>query len=164
EGEERSGSSGENHLLGEGDRAPDFILTDQNHNQVSLGDFKGRPRFVVFIYTHCEDVCPVVIENRKRLERDLAPSIGGGIIFLAVTIDPERDTPEVLKRFVKKIGVETKDLYLLGGNPRDVEKVLLDYNISVFRNRHTGHVVGHSSVGFAIDGEGVIRETLQFSI
>lgn len=151
------------HSLDQGDVAPLFVLTNQDRQKIAFSDFSGRPRFVVFIYTHCEDVCPLILQNRKQLEKDMEPSIGSGVVFLAITFDPENDTPEVLKAFIKEIGVETKDLHLLTGETQEVEKVLLAYEIGLVIDKATGRVTGHSAVGFAIDRNGIIREVFNFS-
>ncbi len=151
------------HLLDEGDEAPLFTLTNQDRKKIALSDFSGRPRFVVFIYTHCEDVCPLILQDRKRLEEDMAQTIGSEIVFLAVTFDPINDTPEVLKTFIEKIGVDTKDLHLLTGDLQEVEAVLRAYAIGVIRDKATGQIEGHSALGFAIDRNGIVREVFNFS-
>ena len=149
--------------LNVGTAAPEFSLIDQDNKPVSLSDFAGRPRFVVFIYTHCKDVCPLILQNRRRLEADLVPIIGEGIVFLGITFDPKEDTPAVLKAFIKKTGVETRDLHLLTGSEETVNKVLRDYEINVVRETGTGRAVGHSAIGYAVDKDGVIREIFNFS-
>jgi protein SCO1/2 len=170
EGEEQSGntqeeesSESQREALKEGDPAPPFVLTDQDRKQIGLSDFNGRPRFLVFIYTHCKDLCPLILQNRDHLEAEAEPSIGKGIVFLAVTLDPQNDTPEVLRAFVKKIGVDTRDLHLLSGPVRKVEKVLDEYEIGVIQDGAGGQVMGHTSVGYAIDRDGIIRAIYNFS-
>jgi len=149
--------------LDQGDVAPLFALTNQDRKKIALSDFSGRPRFVLFIYTHCEDVCPLILQDRKRIEADLEPTIGKGVVFLGVSLDPQNDTPEVLKAFIAKIGVDTKDLHLLTGETEEVAKVLRAYDIGVILDKATGLVTGHSSVGFAIDKNGIVTEVFNFS-
>ena len=170
EGEEQSGnnqeedsSESQREALKEGDPAPPFALTDQDRKKIALSDFSGRPRFLVFIYTHCKDLCPLILQNRAHLEAEAEPSIGKGIVFLAVTLDPQNDTPDVLKAFIKKIGVDTRDLHLLSGPVPEVEKVLDEYEISVIQDGGGGQVMGHTSVGYAIDRDGIIKAIYNFS-
>ncbi|MFQ5598510.1 MAG: SCO family protein [Nitrospiria bacterium] len=149
--------------LDKGDSAPPFELTDQNGERIALSDFNGRPRFVTFVYTHCEDVCPLILQNRRRLEADMTPVIGDGIVFIGITVDPENDSSAVLKAFIQKIGVETRDLHLLTGSVEAVEAVLLAYNVGLVKEGEFGRVVGHSGLGYAIDAAGIIRDIYNFS-
>jgi protein SCO1 len=80
-----------------------FTLTDQNGRRVSERDFAGRYRIVYFGYTFCPDVCPVDMQvigaGLRRFEAD-APARAARVQPLFITLDPARDTPDVLRRFV----------------------------------------------------------------
>jgi len=156
-------SQPQSKAMEEGDAAPTFVLVDQDRKRIALSDLNGRPRFLTFIHTHCKDVCPLILRNRRQLEQQVEPAIGTRIIFLAVTMDPEHDSPKVLKAFIRKTGVDTKDLHLLTGDVQTVRKVLNEYNIGVVRDATTGYVEGHSTVGYAIDKEGIIKKIYNFS-
>ena len=80
--------------------APDFTLTDQDGNDVSLSDFDGKVVVVAFTYTSCTDVCPIIEANMKYMAGELGDSYGEDVVYLSVTIDPIRDTPEVLAQYV----------------------------------------------------------------
>ena len=77
--------------------APDFALTSQDGAEVTLGDFRGKVVAVAFIYTSCPDVCPMLTDKMARVQDELGPDFGTEIAFVSITVDPERDTPEVLK-------------------------------------------------------------------
>jgi protein SCO1/2 len=84
----------------------DFTLTDQNGDKVSLSDFRGKPVFLFFGYTHCPDICPttlaVLAQALRLLESD--PVVAAELQGLFVSVDPARDTPESLKDYVAFFG------------------------------------------------------------
>src|SRR5689334_2029732 len=76
-----------------------FKLTDQNGNTITDADIKGRPFLVFFGYTHCPDVCPTTLFDVSEVLRALGKDADGtGALF--VTVDPERDTPAVMKDYL----------------------------------------------------------------
>jgi len=77
--------------------APEFSLTSQDGRQVTLADFRGRVVAVTFIYTSCTTTCPVLTPTMSFVQDQLGPKFGTKIAFVSITVDPERDTPEVLK-------------------------------------------------------------------
>ena len=78
----------------------DFDLVDHNGQPASLGDFQGTPLLVVFGYTSCPDVCPTVLSHLAELLDDLERE-GVTATGAFITIDPARDTPEVLSDYVR---------------------------------------------------------------
>ncbi|MBT4058922.1 MAG: SCO family protein [Euryarchaeota archaeon] len=87
-------------------QAPDFTLTDQDGNPVSLSEFDGKVMVVAFTYTHCPDVCPVIEANMKYMQGELGESYNEDVAYLSISIDPLRDTPEVLAQYVEENGFE----------------------------------------------------------
>ena len=79
--------------------APDFTLTDQTGQTVRLSDQKGKAVVVCFIYTSCPDICPIIAASLHQSFTMLKPAAQGKVVFLAVTVDPLRDTPEALRQF-----------------------------------------------------------------
>jgi len=81
-----------------------FTLTDQNGRKVSDRDFAGKYRLIYFGYTFCPDVCPLDVQTLmkgfRRLETD-NPALAARIQPIFITVDPARDTPPVLKQFVR---------------------------------------------------------------
>jgi protein SCO1/2 len=79
-------------------RAPDFALTDQDGEPISMRDFRGRPVLVTFLYTTCDDTCPIQAQTvRGALDR-----LGHDVPAIAVAVDPPRDTPERARAFLSK--------------------------------------------------------------
>lgn len=79
--------------------ARDFRLTDHNGRTRTLADFRGKVVAVFFGYTHCPDVCPTTLSDFAAALQQLGPQ-AEKVQVIFVTVDPERDTPELLKAFV----------------------------------------------------------------
>jgi protein SCO1/2 len=79
--------------------APDFTLTDQNGATVRLSDQRGKAVVLCFIYTSCPDICPIIAASLHAAYLKLKPAVQAKVAFLAVTVDPLRDTPLALRQF-----------------------------------------------------------------
>ncbi len=77
----------------------DFRLADPNGRAVTLADFRGKVKVVFFGYTHCPEVCPTTLADLAQVMRELGPD-AKNVQVIFVTLDPERDTREVLGKFV----------------------------------------------------------------
>ena len=80
--------------------APDFELVDQFNNPVNMSQFEGKVVVITFVYTHCPDVCPAVTYQMKKLSEELGDDYNESVVFLSVTVDPERDSPRQLKDYI----------------------------------------------------------------
>jgi len=150
-------------FLNEGQEAPDFTLIDQNNKKISLTDYRGSPVFVTFIYTNCPDVCPLLLTNRQEMTESFEKGMGEtGLVFMAITVDPDVDTPEVLKKYAERLEVDEKNLHLLTGKPEIVKKALLDYGMATEKDEASG-LVGHSVIGYTITGDGKVDKSILFS-
>lgn len=85
------------------DPAADFSLIDHEGRSVSVEDYRERALLMFFGYTHCPDVCPITLQKLSRIvgEMDVDTT---DLRILLVTVDPERDTPEVLAEYVRRFG------------------------------------------------------------
>jgi len=81
------------------DFARDFRLTDHNGQMRTLADFKGKVVAIFFGYTHCPDVCPTTLSDFSAALKQLGP-LAERVQVIFVTVDPQRDTPDLLKQFV----------------------------------------------------------------
>src|SRR5919106_4001588 len=79
-------------------RAPDFTLTDQDGERISMRDFRGQPVIVTFLYTTCDDTCPV----QAQTVRGALDELGEDVPAIAVAVDPPRDTPERARAFLSE--------------------------------------------------------------
>ena len=100
---------------------PDFSLIDQSGKTVTLHDFAGQVWIADFIFTNCGGTCPVISQSMRKLQDALPREIR----MVSFTVDPSRDTPEVLSEYAKRYGAsEDRWLFLSG------EKEAL-YNLSI---------------------------------
>src|SRR6201997_2330994 len=97
-----------------------FRLVDQDGKPVSDADMKGRPFLVFFGFTHCPDVCPTTLFDMSQLLHALGPDADrAGALF--ITVDPERDTPAVLKDYLSNFDPHLRGLT---GNPTAIDAVI----------------------------------------
>lgn len=133
-----------------------FTLTDQNGKRLSDSALAGRYRIMYFGYTFCPDVCPVDVQNLaaglKLLERS-DPELGQRIAPVFITIDPERDTPAVLKQFVSAFHPR---MIGLTGTPEEISKVAKEFAIFYQRGKGTagGYLMDHSRQAYLMSPEG----------
>jgi protein SCO1/2 len=100
-----------------GDRLPDFRLTDQFAVPVDSASLRGKVVAIDFIYTRCPlpDVCPRLSANFAALQRHFHAQLASGLVLLAVTVDPEFDTPAVLADYAKRWAADPAWHFLTGG-------------------------------------------------
>ncbi|HLU21091.1 SCO family protein [Lederbergia graminis] len=93
----------------------DFNYTDQDGNAFGLEDLKGKVWVATFIYTHCETECPMMALNMSELQQDVADEGLEDVHFVAFSIDPEVDTPEILKEYGQKFNADFSTWHFLTG-------------------------------------------------
>jgi protein SCO1/2 len=93
-----AGSRFEGAVMPAGLRAPDFELRDQDGEPISMRDFRGQPVVVTFLYTTCEDTCPV----QAQTVRGALDQLGHDVPAIAIAVDPPRDTPERARAFLSE--------------------------------------------------------------
>jgi len=133
----------------------DLRLADQNGKPRSLDEFRGKVVVVAFGYTHCPDVCPMTLANLANARRKLGKQ-GDQVQVLFVTVDPKRDTPDLLGRYVTAFD---PTFVGLAGSPADVQRTEKDFKLYV-EERPTGngdYSVDHSAQIFAYDRKGRLR-------
>src|SRR5688572_22051579 len=79
--------------------APEFTLTKHDGNRLALKELRGKVLAVTFIFASCTDTCPLLTAKMAGIQNRLGSDFGSKVFFVSITVDPERDTPEVLKRY-----------------------------------------------------------------
>lgn len=90
--------------------ARDFTLTDHNGQIRTLADFKGKVVAIFFGYTHCPDVCPTTLSDFSAALKLLGPQ-AGQVQVIFVTVDPQRDTPDLLKLYIPAFNPDFLGMY-----------------------------------------------------
>lgn len=93
--------------------APDFHLTDSNGNLVSMTQMKGKAVALTFIYTSCPDVCPLITANFAQAFHQVGPDTAR-VRLVAITVDPETDTPQRVSEYSQAMGMVGKWEFLTG--------------------------------------------------
>lgn len=143
-------------LVADRDPAPDFTLTDQSGHTVSLADLRGKTLVVDFIFTHCPGPCPILTGIGVDLQRRLDAELRQRVWFVSISLDPERDTPEVLRAYGEKRGVDFSDWSFLTGDPETVADVVRRWGIG--STREPDGRIDHLVATFLVDAEGRIAE------
>jgi protein SCO1 len=135
--------------------APQFALTSQDGKQVALADLRGKVVAVTFIFTLCSATCPVLTPMMSLVQDRLGADFGTNVAFVSVTIDPERDTPDVLKLYAQMYGADVPGWSFLTGEPIAVQDVIRRYG--VFAAKTANNDIEHSFLTSIIDRRGVLR-------
>ncbi|KAF0812850.1 SCO1 protein [Andreprevotia sp. IGB-42] len=137
----------------------DFQLTSHTGKPGKLSDFKGKAVALFFGYTHCPDVCPTTMSELKAAMQQLGDK-AGQVQVLFVSVDPERDTQDVLSHYVPAF--DGRFIGLTGTLP-EVEKVAEQYKI-VIQKQGSGanYTVDHSAGTYLLDKEGKLRVLVNY--
>ncbi len=135
----------------------DFRLTDPDGKERSLADFRGKAVMVFFGFTQCPDICPTALFRATEIKRLLgADADAFQVIF--ITIDPERDAPEVLKQYVSAFDPAFLGLY---GDMATTRQTAVEFKV-FYQKVPTGgsYTMDHTTVSFVFDAEGKLRLAL----
>jgi len=135
--------------------APDFALTSQDGAPVRLADFRGKVVAVTFIFTRCTDTCPVLTPMMSFVQDRLGADFGQKIVFISVTVDPEHDTPEVLKEYAQAFGANPAGWFFVTGAPEPIHDLTRRYGVFASKAENGG--VDHSFLTSIIDPQGTLR-------
>ncbi len=133
-----------------------FSLIDHNGNRRTDKDFRGKFMLIYFGYTFCPNICPVNLQNSADAMAEVDPD-GKKIVRLFITVDPERDTTEVLKKYVANFG---KGLIGLTGSEQQISAIAKAYRIrrrKVISVDEPGYLVDHTSFTFLMGPDGKFR-------
>jgi protein SCO1/2 len=115
--------------------APPFTLTSQDGKPLALADLHGKVVAVTFIYTGCPDICPLLTQKMVDVQDELGAVFGAKIAFVSISLDPERDTSEVLKDYAQFWGARLDGWSFLTGSPAEVRDVTGLWGYSSRRRR-----------------------------
>jgi len=135
--------------------APAFTLISQDGAQVSLADFRGKVVAVTFIYTLCGDTCPILTPMMSLVADQLGREFGRKVAFISITMDPERDTPDILKLYAQMHGADVAGWRFLTGEPAVIHD--LTHRYGAFALKTANGDIEHSLLTSIIDSRGVLR-------
>jgi len=138
----------------------DVTLINQNGDTYTFGKDKTKLKLIEFIYTHCPDVCPTTTQKMAALKKDLVKKgvYGKDIEFVTITIDPYRDTPEILQGYRQGFGIKNDSNWVfLTGEKQTIKKDqkeikrVTDALQFQFKDPGNGQFV-HSTFTYLVDG------------
>jgi protein SCO1/2 len=138
------------------DYAKDFQLPDHNGQVRSLKDFPGKIVVLFFGYTQCPDVCPTTMTELAQVKKLLGPD-GDKLQVLFVTVDPERDTPQLLKAYMANFD---PTFLALRGTPEQLAAMAKDFKVFYKKSEGktpTSYSMDHSAASYVYDTKGQLR-------
>ena len=136
-----------------------FHLKDSEGTVRTLADYKGKTVMLFFGFTQCPDVCPTTLVKASQIKGLLGPD-SDKLQVLFITVDPERDTPEVLREYVKAFDPEFVGLY---GDAQETADAAKAYRV-FYSKVPTGdsYTMEHTALTYVLDGNGVPRVALRY--
>jgi protein SCO1/2 len=134
-------------------RPPNLALTNHEGEPVALSALRGKVVLVTAMYASCPHTCPLIMAQSKRAVAELSPAERADLRVVAVTLDPERDSPEVLARLAGAHDMQSPLYNLVTGKPEEVERVLDEMGVARTRDPETG-LIDHANLFLVIDREG----------
>jgi len=135
--------------------APEFALTEQDGKRLALKDLRGKVLAITFIYASCADTCPLLTAKMAGIQDRLGVDFGAKVHFVSITVDPERDTPEVLKRYAEGHKANPAGWAFLTGTSAEIREVARRYGIYYKKNPRGD--VDHTFLTSLVDQNGMLR-------
>ena len=126
-----------------------------NGNAFSLSKLGGKPTVMAMVYTSCQYVCPLTVQNIKRIERTLNSAQADNVNFALFSLDPERDTPAKLSEFAKLHNITAPSWTLAQGNAGAIRKLAVTLGIK-YKQVESGDYE-HDATIFILDKNGVVK-------
>lgn len=136
--------------------APKFELTDQNNVKISNKDYDGKVYVLEFFFTTCPSICPIMNKNMMDIQNEFIGNPNFGIV--SISINPENDTPKVLKEHADALGVTSSTWHFLTGDKKYIYDIAnKGFNLYVGENSKVSGGFEHSGLFALIDKKGNIR-------
>lgn len=141
-----------------------FILINQDNEPVALDSLIGKPVVMSFIYTRCSmpDMCPLIMKKIVQVQKGLKKEYKDKVLFAIITLDPEYDTPKVLRKFGNYYRVDYDNLIFLTGKKDDVDYALNHFR--VYYKVESPGVLAHTMETLVMDEAGVIKKDFPSSL
>ena len=135
---------------------PNASLVDEQGRPVSLDSMKGSVTVYDFIFTNCSGICPIMSRNMAALTKKIPDD--APVRFVSITVDPQRDTPEVLREYAKRYRNDDRWVFLTGDREAIVRLSVDGFKLGAGDPVPGGEALLHSSKFAVADKEGVIRQ------
>jgi cytochrome oxidase Cu insertion factor (SCO1/SenC/PrrC family) len=141
-----------------GPELADFSLVKSDGSAVTRADLAGRPCVFDFVFSTCTGPCPAMSASMRQLADELA---GAPVRLVSISVDPERDTPEVLAEYAATLGADPEQWWFLTGEADEILSLARSVSLAVdpvpAAEAQLGMQVTHSTKFVVVDGEGLVR-------
>lgn len=134
---------------------PDTVLMDQDGRRFGFAQARGKPVLIAFIYTSCHHVCPLIFDSVSAVQARAKAQGRADLAAIFVTVDPEIDTPEILKAYALRRGADLSTTVFLTGRDEDLRSVWEAFGLKV--KRIGRGLVDHPPLTYLADANGVVR-------
>lgn len=142
----------------------DLDLQEGDGTPYRLSERRGQVVLIYLGYTNCPDYCPATLAKFRQISESLGAEVAG-VDFVFITVDPDRDTPEVIEAYVDRFNPQ---FFALTGDMQSLENAWNGYGAGRFiqplENSALGYAVTHSTRTWVIDKEGLLRITFPFEM
>ncbi|SMC58828.1 SCO family protein [Rhizobium sp. RU36D] len=141
-----------------------FELVDQTGKPITEQAFRGKPTALFFGFTHCPEVCPTTLFELDGWLKSVDPS-GTGLQAYFVTVDPERDTPELLGRYISNVTDRVKGI---AGDPAKIAEVIKGFKVYAKKiptdekDPNGDYTMDHTASVFLLDAQGRFKGTISY--
>jgi cytochrome oxidase Cu insertion factor (SCO1/SenC/PrrC family) len=132
---------------------PAFALTDQNNQPITDRTLRGKPWVAAFIFTHCAGPCPMMSANMVKLQKRVSSP---NLRLVSFTVDPTRDTPEVLKQYASNLGADESRWSFVTGTDQQMQDVARGMLMTAVPATESDPII-HSTKFLLVDAEGGVR-------
>ncbi|MFS1522820.1 SCO family protein [Microbulbifer sp. 2304DJ12-6] len=130
---------------------------DQNNNEITISALQGKVQVIAFVYTYCQHSCPVILSKLRNIEKKISSSDITAVQFTLVSLDPERDSPELLKRYMQEHDLDECRWVMLNGNPDDVIEFSALLGVRYRPMNNDKKDIAHSNMITVLDKQGKIN-------
>ena len=141
------------------------LFVDQDNNKVKFPEIiKGKITLFAMVYTHCADICPMTVHNMHLVDQRMPEYLRKKVAYVVISFDPNRDTPEVLKKFAEIRDISFYNWHFLSGDQKNTREVMLKFDINAIpadttysESREISYNIIHTDRISLIDQDGKLR-------
>lgn len=133
---------------------PSFSLTDQHGKTITDKDMLGKVYVVEFFFSTCPTICPIMNRNIRHIDQEINnPNFG----VISISIDPEKDTIDRLKKHADSLGIKNPNWHFLTGDRKYIGKIADEFDIYVGKEESGAESLNHSGMFALVDKKGKVR-------